>query len=1000
MTTASCVLVSGVLLFTGCVDFQDPVKPPPEDSTPPSVIADLRGEALSGRRVRLTWSAPGDDGMEGRAAAYEVRHSASPLAPASFEGGTLVTGVPEPAAARSEEELVLGDLPEDELVHFMVRAVDDASKGSFSNGVAVWTLDETPPLPPVALDVEVVPAGNALLLSWTEPDRPADGDAVRLRLLRRVGGPATTEDMVVYEAPAGAPGQRGSFTDRGLADGVEVDYLLVALDSSADPDHPTPNMIEGPQTAAIPSDTEPPHPVTELVATPAADQSSVTLGYNPPEDEDFVGVRILRYPGADPEHLPVEQGEELATQWRQHSFTDTRVAEGAYVYVVSALDEVHNASAPASAVVVVEPLGAAPPPATNLQLEDPGTGNRLLLRWQDPVTRRLAAVRILRRDDAVPRDCSDALAVTAEVQPGAQRYEDTQQLVDGHTYYYAVYARSANGACSPAVLAQGSSSDRTPPLPVEGLRAEALAEGNVVRLSWALPQDPDRVSVHLLRCPTPGGPRPDLASWIEVPLAPGAVSAEEPGRANGVRLHYGVFTADEVPNMAGVEIEVTPQDVLPPQPVPWAEALSEVEDGVVSLRWTPPPDADLVGVELAAGAGPCPLAGDGGGEGVFGVIGLFARERPAVATDVGLADLAQLCYRLVALDEVPNRSDPVYLDVTVRYDHDGDGVQEADGDCDDGSAAAAPGFVEVCDGADNDCDGATDDVTDPPGFVCVPPGEEQQGSPLAEVGRSEDEQRHSVTFTRFLLASATEVTRMQWLALMGSDPSAFDACGPDCPAQQLSWAQAVVFCNRLSAAEGLPPCYEDAQDGSPYDGDDAATLPAWPAGVDCPGYRLPTEAEWEHLARAGTDGAFWSGELLPDEQEGRATALDRVGWYLLDAAVDYAGCEDLSVQGGPACAGVLPVANKPANPWGLYDVHGNVAEWVWDSHADYGVEPLVDPLGPDQQAGLRIVRGGSYADPAVDCRAAARGQAPLETISPSVGLRVVRSVRTPPDEEL
>ena len=208
----------------------------------------------------------------------------------------------------------------------------------------------------------------------------------------------------------------------------------------------------------------------------------------------------------------------------------------------------------------------------------------------------------------------------------------------------------------------------------------------------------------------------------------------------------------------------------------------------------------------------------------------------------------------------------------------------------------------------------------------IPAGEFDMGSPADEKGREEEETLHRVKITRPFRLGATEVTQAQWKAVMGERRGRFD--GASLPVEDIAWAEAAAFCEKLSKLDGRK-------------------------------YRLPTEAEWEYACRAGSPGRF-AGDKLDD-----------LAWY--DASSD--GCTH-------------PVAAKKPNAWGLYDVHGNVAEWCADYYAPSYPAAAADPTGP--AAGkARVVRGGSWASFERGCRCASRSSAPAAYQLKFVGLRVV-----------
>ena len=172
------------------------------------------------------------------------------------------------------------------------------------------------------------------------------------------------------------------------------------------------------------------------------------------------------------------------------------------------------------------------------------------------------------------------------------------------------------------------------------------------------------------------------------------------------------------------------------------------------------------------------------------------------------------------------------------------------------------------------------------------------------------------------------------------------------PVTNVTWYDAVRFANALSAYEGLEECYN-------IQGQDVF----FPLGTSCLGYRLPTEAEWEYAARSNKSGGFAGGDRIA-----------RLAW------ID-------SNSGGE----VHFVKQKSANAFGLYDMSGNVSEWVWDWHAPYSPASVVDPLGADSGT-YRVQRGGSAVTGLSSARVDSRYPVQADYSSPTQGFRVVRTV--------
>mgnify|MGYP000890038582 CR=1 FL=1 len=246
-----------------------------------------------------------------------------------------------------------------------------------------------------------------------------------------------------------------------------------------------------------------------------------------------------------------------------------------------------------------------------------------------------------------------------------------------------------------------------------------------------------------------------------------------------------------------------------------------------------------------------------------------------------------------------------------------------------------------------------------PEMVELPPGSFLMGSPAGEEGRFDDEEQHSVSITQRFAIARTEVTQGQFQTVMGRNPST--SRGNDQrPVENVSWFDAIDYCNALSLREKRTPCYQ-------HKGDDVTWLPG------CDGYRLPTEAEWEYAARAGTTMVY-AGANAPDD----------VAWF---------GEGD---KGSPH-----PVRQKQPNRWGLFDMSGNVWEWVWDCFAtDYGKSEgniSKDPKGPTSCAVPgRVIRGGSFRAPARYVRVAYRRRYSTQIADGALGFRVARSLPSAP----
>lgn len=225
-------------------------------------------------------------------------------------------------------------------------------------------------------------------------------------------------------------------------------------------------------------------------------------------------------------------------------------------------------------------------------------------------------------------------------------------------------------------------------------------------------------------------------------------------------------------------------------------------------------------------------------------------------------------------------------------------------------------------------------------FRWIKPGEFMMGSPEDEPERFDDERQHPVTLTQGFWLAETTVTQALWEAVMKENPSSFK--GINRPVETVSWEDCVRF---ITTMNDLKP------------------------GLDL---RLPTEAEWEYACRAGTETPFSFGGNISPEQ------VNYNGDYPYDKG-----------KKGKYRKETVDVTSLPVNPWGLYEMHGNVWEWCSDWYGDYPQVALVDPLGIERGGG-RVLRGGSWLDGGRNVRSVFRSRIGFSNRDYSIGFRLAR----------
>lgn len=296
---------------------------------------------------------------------------------------------------------------------------------------------------------------------------------------------------------------------------------------------------------------------------------------------------------------------------------------------------------------------------------------------------------------------------------------------------------------------------------------------------------------------------------------------------------------------------------------------------------------------------------------------------------------------------------------------------EPPGNSNDNAANMKPAPAEITEQADREEEDhpmRTEFITPPESFVLINGGIFEMGSPDSENWRSDDELQHTVTVSDFYM-SVYEVTQAEYASVCGEFPGSFS--GDNLPVEMVTWFDAIHYCNARSEKEGLTPAYT-------VDGQSVT----WNRSAD--GYRLPTEAEWEYACRAGTTTPFNTETSISAEE------ANYYGHYPYEIEGNYFSQENLTTKPGQYRQTTVAVDSFSPNQWGLYNMHGNVGEWVWDYYGDYSTEDQTDPVGPETGT-LRVYRGGGWNDFAKNMRSAYRAALAGSKGSFNIGIRLVRN---------
>lgn len=242
------------------------------------------------------------------------------------------------------------------------------------------------------------------------------------------------------------------------------------------------------------------------------------------------------------------------------------------------------------------------------------------------------------------------------------------------------------------------------------------------------------------------------------------------------------------------------------------------------------------------------------------------------------------------------------------------------------------------------------------GMALIPAGSFSLGNTGSYEGEYDEKPPVTIIISKPFRMSKCEITQKQYKAVMSNNPSKF--IGENLPVEQVSWYDALDFCNALSKSEGLTPCYTINGTNVTCD-------------FEANGYRLPTEAEWEYAAKAGTTTDFYSGKLTYSGISPLDPNLDKIAWYTANSKNT-----------------THPVGQKAPNGFGLYDMSGNVWEWCWDRYNSYPSEATKDYQG-SETGSYRVYRGGGWRNAAWYCRSTNRDRNYIDGKSNNLGFRVV-----------
>lgn len=646
-------------------------------------------------------------------------------------------------------------------------------------------------------------------------------------------------------------------------------------------------------------DSTPPKKIIAGENAAKAGNACVLLSWKNPDDEDFYGTKITFVPAAEGVTQPLVI---LGEKSKDSSALIRGLNNGTeYTFSLFALDKTHNEAQKVELKAAPVDSSDISPPAEVAGLKSVATAGRIGLSWNDPKDEDLFGIEITYKESsAMTRSLAKMEEKSVFAAPGLQ-YIEVPNLANGTEYTFTVKTMDTSGNKSAGVTVKAT--------PV------AVDSKEPLKIDLSVPQEKSNTPITITANITTAAQSVDrvvykkdgsevasklLADSSAIPAVKGSTdrtwtfeitAADE--TANGT---YTVAAIDSDGREETAQIAISNFDFTAPKVASELEAALSTEKTSVTLTWKDPDDKDFDHVEI------CFVSN-------YGTADSEKSETVEVIKGVQTKDFAvdpskaYYKYYIVTVDTLGNKSSGISIKVYVA------------------AVSKIPeGFVEI---------------------PAVSISGSETWTPASDVfvsGRKLE--------IASLYMSDHEVTRGEYKAVMGSDPSTARANDKDGneltgddnvknnPVNCVSWYDALVYCNTLSIKEKLTPCYAiggktDPSEWSAVPTEKDSTWDAATCDFTADGYRLPTEAEWEWAARGGESYTYAGSNDVYD-----------VAWYNTNGTRD--------------------VKTKKANAYGLYDMSGNVWEWCWDWWCD-SISSETPDTGSDSGSD-RCYRGGSWYD--------------------------------------